>query len=174
MNQDEFNSCMKEIYEEIDARQRKIETIKFTNGFISGAILTLLLVFITNTVKADTELLIKNCLMEAEDQPMEAKIAVTHVVLNRTKHPRFPSTVEDVIKQPKQFSWVNKPSQRTIRQRDYLKCKKAVELALSCVGKNNFLYYYAVSGPNAIKEPSWARNFKTRVVIGDHLFLAGE
>jgi hypothetical protein len=167
-----LDDMMKIYYDDIDKRQRKIEAVKFTNGFITAIILMLVLIFTTNLVKADTGLLIKNCLMEAENQSMEAKIAVTHVVLNRAKNPKFPNTIEGVVLQPKQFSWVKKPSQRIIRYKDYKKCEKAVQLALSCVNKNNFLYYWAASGPNAIKEPKWAQNLKNKTQIDAHMFAS--
>jgi len=40
---------------------------------------------------------------ESGNQPMEGKIAVGNVLLNRVAHPSFPSTLYDVIYQPGQF-----------------------------------------------------------------------
>src|SRR5699024_12370625 len=41
---------------------------------------------------------------ESGNQPLEGKIAVGNVVLNRVASPLFPNTVADVIYQPNQFS----------------------------------------------------------------------
>lgn len=45
---------------------------------------------------------------EARGEPIKGQKAVAEVVLNRTNHPSFPQTVCGVVKQPRQFSWVNK------------------------------------------------------------------
>lgn len=45
---------------------------------------------------------------EARGEPFDGKVAVASVVLNRVDDPRFPDTVCEVVKQPKQFSWVGK------------------------------------------------------------------
>lgn len=45
---------------------------------------------------------------EARGEPYAGKVAVASVVLNRKDDPRFPNTICGVVKQPRQFSWVNK------------------------------------------------------------------
>lgn len=42
---------------------------------------------------------------EARGEPLEGKLAVAEVVLNRVEHHRFPDTVCEVVTQPRQFSW---------------------------------------------------------------------
>lgn len=45
---------------------------------------------------------------EARGEPIRGQKMVAEVVLNRTKHPNYPNSVCSVVKQPRQFSWVNK------------------------------------------------------------------
>lgn len=42
---------------------------------------------------------------EERGQPEKCKYAALEVVHNRTNHPSFPTTIQAVIKQPRQFSW---------------------------------------------------------------------
>lgn len=42
---------------------------------------------------------------EAKSEPLEGKIAVASVIMNRTESKKFPSDVCSVVKQPRQFSW---------------------------------------------------------------------
>ena len=45
---------------------------------------------------------------EAQGESFEGQVAVASVVLNRVESHRFPNTVCEVLKQPKQFSWYSK------------------------------------------------------------------
>ena len=47
---------------------------------------------------------------EAGSEPVQGKIAVANVIINRINNPSFPSTVEDVIRQPGQFGPVRNGS----------------------------------------------------------------
>lgn len=46
--------------------------------------------------------------MEARGEPIETKVAVAAVTLNRTKHKDYPSTVCDVVNQRGQYTWKKK------------------------------------------------------------------
>lgn len=49
--------------------------------------------------------LVKNTYYEARGEPVEGKIAVAQVVLNRVDRAGYPKTICSVVYQPKQFSW---------------------------------------------------------------------
>lgn len=72
--------------------------------------------FLTKLSKIDKELycLAQNNFYEARAEPFEGKVAVAEVVINRTKDPRYPGKICDVVRQAKtnkrgvkvcQFSW---------------------------------------------------------------------
>ena len=87
--------------------------------------------------KAQIECLVRNAYFESRGQGVKGMQAVTWVVLNRTKHPSYPSTPCAVIAQPKQFSWYgNKPIQ--IKEKDaYTQAERVVEGVLSGKLKDN-------------------------------------
>lgn len=53
---------------------------------------------------ADLEMLAKIIYAEAVGEPYEGKVAVGSVIMNRIKSPNWPSTIRDVIYQPRQFT----------------------------------------------------------------------
>ena len=53
------------------------------------------------------ECLAMNIYHEARGERMEGQIAVAQVTLNRAAHEEWPSTICDVVYQPKQFSWTH-------------------------------------------------------------------
>jgi spore germination cell wall hydrolase CwlJ-like protein len=53
---------------------------------------------------ADQFLLALAIYREARNQPIEAKRAVCHTILNRVRNPGFPKSVAKVITQPNAFS----------------------------------------------------------------------
>jgi len=58
----------------------------------------------------DRDILIRTVLGEAGGESGEGQQAVAHVILNRARDPRWPSSVSEVALQPKQFSAWNKGS----------------------------------------------------------------
>jgi len=58
----------------------------------------------------DRDILIRTVLGEAGGESAEGQQAVAHVILNRARDPRWPSSVSEVALQPKQFSAWNKGS----------------------------------------------------------------
>lgn len=56
--------------------------------------------------KSDVNLMAKVVFAESKGEPYEGKIAVASVILNRVTSPKFPDTVEGVIKQKNAFSCV--------------------------------------------------------------------
>ncbi len=118
--------------------------------------------------KSQIECLIKNAYFESRNQGVKGMQAVTWVVLNRTKHPSYPSTPCAVIAQPKQFSWYgNKPIQ--VREKDaYTQAERVVEGVLSGKLKDNTnasTHFHSTR----IK-PVWANRLSYTTTIGSHCF----
>ena len=102
----------------------------------------------------DYKLLVKNCVMETSITPMDEKVAVVIVVLNRVDSAKFPNTIKEVILQRKQFSWTNYVD-ALITYAQAQECEKAISRAYG--GKRHpYLHYYASRGPNGIQTPKWA------------------
>ena len=109
-----------------------------------------------------------NAYMEARNQGVKGMQAVTWVVLNRTKHPSYPSTPCSVIAQPKQFSWYgNKPIQ--IKEKDaYMQAERVVEGVLSGKLKDNT--NSSTHFHSARIKPVWASRLSYTTTIGSHCF----
>ena len=102
---------------------------------------------------------------ESGNQPLEGKIAVGNVVLNRVAHPQFPNTVYDVIFQPHQFYPAGSSAlQRTPNAESVVAAKLCLE-GVNTVG--NALYFV-----NPTTSPgSWASRDRPHVAtIGAHAF----
>ena len=112
--------------------------------------------------------LVLNSYMEARGQGVKGMQAVTWVVLNRTKHPSYPSTPCSVIAQPKQFSWYgNKPIQ--IKEKDaYTQAERVVEGVLSGKLKDNT--NSSTHFHSARIKPVWANRLSYTTTIGSHCF----
>ena len=118
--------------------------------------------------KAQIECLVLNSYMESRGQGVKGMQAVTWVVLNRTKHPSYPSTPCAVIAQPKQFSWYgNKPIQ--VREKDaYMQAERVVEGVLSGKLKDNTnssTHFHSTR-----VKPVWASRLSYTTTIGSHCF----
>ena len=114
------------------------------------------------------ECLVKNAYFESRNQGVKGMQAVTWVVLNRTKHPSYPSTPCSVIAQPKQFSWYgNKPIQ--IKEKDaYTQAERVVEGVLSGKLKDNT--NSSTHFHSARIKPVWANRLSYTTTIGSHCF----
>ena len=118
--------------------------------------------------KQQIQCLVLNSYMEARGQGVKGMQAVTWVVLNRTKHPSYPSTPCSVIAQPKQFSWYgNKPVQ--VKEKDaYMQAERVVEGVLSGKLKDNTnasTHFHSTR----IK-PVWVNRLSYTTTIGSHCF----
>lgn len=118
--------------------------------------------------KAQIECLVLNSYMEARGQGVKGMQAVTWVVLNRTKHPSYPSTPCSVIAQPKQFSWYgNKPIQ--VKEKDaYTQAERVVEGVLSGKLKDNT--NSSTHFHSARIKPKWSSRLSYTTTIGSHCF----
>jgi N-acetylmuramoyl-L-alanine amidase len=113
----------------------------------------------------EIDLLARLVRAEAQTEPLEGKIAVACVVLNRVDSKKFPDTIKKVIYAPGQFQPVingeiNKPADK--------ESIKAVKAALSEKRQlaPGALFFY---NP-AIATSRWLDSRKTTMVIGRHVF----
>jgi len=111
----------------------------------------------------DVYLLAKIIHAEAKGEPLEGKIAVGNVILNRAKLRHFPDTVRDVIFQKGQFQPVSNGS---IYQKPDPESIKAAVMAYQKNVVGNALYFY---NP-ALTEDRWIRSRQVVKRIGNHVF----
>jgi N-acetylmuramoyl-L-alanine amidase len=117
--------------------------------------------------QSDIELMAKLIYAESRGEPYEGKVAVASVVLNRVLSPNFPSTVQEVIYQPKAFSCVKNG---TIAAHPDKNCYDAAYEALRGHDPTNeALYFYNPS----ISTCSWMKHKEKKDAksIGHHLFF---
>lgn len=139
--------------------------------------------FILGLLMTTTECLATNIYFEARNQDPVAQIAVTHVVLNRTRDARFPDTPCAVIKQGRmsdgkvfinqcQFSWYCDGKRKKVKKEVWDKAYKTAEQAINLYIRGidyskGSLFYHAT-----YVKPYWVRQ-KTYVgTIGDHRFYS--
>jgi spore germination cell wall hydrolase CwlJ-like protein len=114
-----------------------------------------------------------NAYFEARNSSFEDMLATSHVVLNRVQAERYPDTICDVIKQPKQFSWynpTNPPEPRLDNKLEARAWEKAVTVAImvylgqSIDPTNGATHYHAY-----YVEPYWTTTKRKR--IGKHFYM---
>ena len=100
---------------------------------------------------------------ESGNQPLEGKIAVGTVILNRVEHPLFPDTIYDVIFQSNQFGPASSGSiNRTPNEASVIAAKLCLDGAREA---EDSLYF------NRAGLSCWASRNRTLVItIGDHSF----
>lgn len=108
---------------------------------------------------------------EARGESDKGVVAVAYVILNRTKHPSWPSTVEEVITQPWQFSYrmENNFQKGFTDKKQYRRIAMIAKKVLTTELKNPIgeaTHYHTTS----IKVPKWARKKRVVAVIGNHVF----
>ena len=108
---------------------------------------------------------------EARGESDKGVVAVAYVILNRTKHPSWPSTVEGVVTQPWQFSYrmENNFQKGFTDKKQYSRIAMVAQKVLAMELKNPIggaTHYHATS----IKAPKWTRKKRVVAVIGNHVF----
>ncbi len=100
---------------------------------------------------------------ESKNQPLNGKVAVGAVILNRVTNPQFPNSIYDVIFQPNQFQPVQNGSIYDLpSQESVIAAKLALEGAVEAGGSLFF---------NRAGLDCWASRTKTYVTtIADHSF----
>ena len=108
---------------------------------------------------SDRDLIAQTIAAEAENQPLEGKILIAHVILNRVDNEAFPDTVEGVISAPGQFTtWHNGQIQKVVPTvEDY----EAVKLALR--GENQEPVFF-------FRNQHYHGCGKPYTQVGDHYF----
>ena len=118
--------------------------------------------------KSQFDCLVRNAYFESRGQGVKGMQAVTWVVLNRTKHPSYPSTPCAVIKQPQQFSWWNGKTPQIKEKDAYMQAERVVEGVLSGKLKDNT--NSSTHFHSARIKPVWANRLSYTTTIGSHCF----
>lgn len=108
---------------------------------------------------------------EARNQGDEGMLAVMKVVLNRTKHTKWPNTIKGVVYYKCQFSYTCDGSLKKAKY-DREQWDRSYRLAYMLLSRYKDIdlkgstHYHTTK----IKPPYWAKEFKKIVVIQDHVF----
>ena len=148
--------------ENIREIKQEVEVIK-ESLYDSGIKLTL-----SNEEK---KCLAKNIFFEAGIEPIEGKIAVAQVTMNRLETNRWGDNVCSVVYARKQFSWtlekkkVNEKPSGPLWKESMSALEKFIQ-GYRIVGLENSRHYHA----DYIKKPYWAKKKRTVETIGQHIF----
>ncbi|MDI9441758.1 MAG: hypothetical protein GX101_07980 [Firmicutes bacterium] len=113
----------------------------------------------------DWQLLAQLVYAEARGEPFWGQVAVAAVVLNRVKHPDFPSTVREVIFQPRQFEPVdNKAIYNAPNNLAYQAVQEALEGQDPTDGA---LFFW---NPAKVSPKSWVWTRQVKLRLGNHVF----
>lgn len=127
------------------------------------------------TPPKDQELLARTIWGEARGEGVKGMQAVAEVIINRQNKNRFPDTIEEVVKQPWQFSvWnesdVNKNKALQVDKSNDM-YKKALLIAEKVLhNQHEPLVGEADHYHATYVTPSWADPNKTVAQIGNHIF----
>ena len=103
---------------------------------------------------------------ESQGESLRGKIAVGHVVLNRTKDTRFPKSICNVVKQKGQFSWVKSSTHVDKLSVPFFTLQLANDIL---IGKYNDPTRGSLFFHNDTVIPF---NYKRTVKIGNHVFYS--
>ena len=109
---------------------------------------------------------------EARGEPEAGQIAVAQVIMNRVEERGL--SVEEIVKQPYQFSWVqDKPAVKFSEYHVLAKCFRSAYKCLEARMNGDVLkganHYY---NPHKVS-PQWADRMSIVKEIGNHVFLRG-
>ena len=108
---------------------------------------------------------------EARSETRKGQIAVASVILNRVDHKKFPDTIQGVITQPHQFSYVGfEHLQQQPSAADWDRALVvAYDVKNGVVERVSDALFYL--NPKAVKRiPRWAREYEHVVTIDSHAF----
>jgi len=115
------------------------------------------------------ECLAKNIYYESRGEVIEGQIAVAHVTLNRVAHDNWPSTICEVVYQPKQFSWtflIKDQEPKNQKLWDQAKVIARDVMIGNTVDPSQGATFYHANYVN----PSWTTYMEVSKVIGVHIF----
>ena len=128
--------------------------------------------YIKTLQSREVDWLARNIYHEARSESWEGMLAVGVVTLNRVKSPDYPDTIEEVVKDYKQFSWFWDGMSDRVRNRTAWKKAKAaaaevmlnpdLPLAKDLAG---VMHYHA-----DYVSPGWASTKMEVTTIGRHVF----
>lgn len=109
-----------------------------------------------------------NIYYEASHEPIQGKIAVANVTLNRVRNKHFPDTVCRVVYQKYQFSWT-RGVKKKFNAKEY---RSAMKIAIKAYSKklkdNTFGSTHFHAGH--IIWPDWSEKLNYTVSYGNHVF----
>lgn len=118
--------------------------------------------------KSELLCLAKNIYFEARGEPIQGKIAVAQVTLNRVTHrTEFDASICSVVYARQQFSWTHE-RHREPRGDAWLEAQalaKAVVIGTAYLPKFSALYFH-----NQTVKPTWSRTKELVARIGNHTF----
>ena len=104
---------------------------------------------------------------EARGEPIDGQMMVAETILNRVADERWPDTVCEVVKQPRQFSFYSDGKSDT--PRDQVAYELALELAAVAMNGEHLhsgvLYYHTVD-----VHPVWRHSLAVTGRVGRHIF----
>lgn len=110
-----------------------------------------------------------NIYHEARSESFEGQIAVAQVTMNRVAHKKWPSTICEVVYQPKQFSWTHTIADHTPKEAKAYSAALVIarDVMIGNVGDptKGAVFYHA----NYV-QPDWVEYVDLSKVIGNHLF----
>ena len=104
-------------------------------------LISLLMTVSTSAYAQQTKCLAQAIYHEARGEPYQCQQLVADVVLNRMKHPAYPSTTCGVVFQRRQFSWTSKPAKIT-DDKSWQKALKLASYKLSTQKKSTTAIYF--------------------------------
>ena len=106
---------------------------------------------------------------ESGNQPLDGKVAVANVIINRMRSSAFPNTAEEVIYDTRNGVQFVKRSSKSILKEPSEQCYLAAMLALEGYETAPDCFYFA---SNKVASRCWAgRNRQVYTVIGGHTFF---
>lgn len=114
---------------------------------------------------SEIDLLARLVRAEAQTEPLEGKIAVACVVLNRVESPQFPDTLKEVIYAPGQFQPVKNGQIDMPADEESIQAVKAALTDQRQLAPGALFFYNP-----AIATSRWLDSRATTQVIGQHVF----
>lgn len=122
----------------------------------------------------ELDCLAANIYWEARNQPQIGQLAVGITTLVRAREARWPDSICKVVKQPKQFSWVNaeykQRGRATAADMAYLHALDMASGILQGEYDNVLSIFYPTHYHTTAVNPSWSRKMAKLALINDHIF----
>ena len=114
--------------------------------------------------------LAKNIYYEARGEPMQGKIAVAQVTLNRVTHrTQFDASICQVVYAKNQFSWTQE-KHREPRGEAWQEAQVLAKMVLQ--GTAHLPQFQALYFHNLTVKPQWRKTKELVAKIGNHIFYA--